>query len=222
MTDAVSDISVLIADDQALVRGGFQVILDSAPGIRVVGEAADGDEAIALARSLSPTVALLDIRMPGRDGLAAAREIVSAGSTRVVMVTTFDADEYVYEALRLGASGFLLKDARPEQLVDAVRSVAAGDALLDPVITRRLILQFAQAARPPATRPAVFEALTARESEVLRLIARGLSNAEIAAELVVEESTVKTHVARVLMKLGLRDRVQAVVMAYESGFVVPG
>jgi DNA-binding NarL/FixJ family response regulator len=218
---ATADITVLIVDDQRLVRAGFSVILGTEPGIEVVGEAGDGEEAIALARQLSPAVVLMDIRMPNLDGLAAARVILAETSCRVLMLTTFDSDEYVYAALRAGASGFLLKDAPSEQLVAAVRSVAAGDALIDPSITRRLIAQFVQASRPAATEPPQLASLTPRERDVLRLLAQGLSNAEIAADLVVEESTVKTHVGRILMKLNLRDRVQAVVLAYETGFVVP-
>ena len=214
-------ITVLIADDQRLVRAGFRVILASEPGISVVGEAADGLQAIALARTLTPAVVLMDIRMPNLDGLAAARRIIADGDSRVLILTTFDADEYVYEALKMGASGFLLKDAPPDQLVAAVRCIAAGDALIDPSITRRLIGRFAHAVRPAALQPAQLSELTQRELDVLRLVARGLANAEIAAELVVEESTVKTHVSRILMKLALRDRVQAVVVAYESGFVRP-
>ena len=222
MTEAPLPISVVIADDQRLVRSGFRVILDNAPGVDVVGEAADGGQAIAVVRELAPDVVLMDIRMPILDGLQAAREIVATTESRVLMLTTFDADEYVYEALRVGASGFLLKDALPEQLVGAVRAVAAGDALIDPAITRRLIMAFTRAARPLDELPAALTGLTTRELEVLRLIARGLSNSEIAEELFVEDSTIKTHVARVLMKLGLRDRVQAVVLAYETGFVAPG
>lgn len=221
MTEAPSSTSVVIADDQRLVRSGFRVILEAASDIEVVGEAADGEECIAVVHSLAPDVVLMDIRMPVLDGLAAAREIVATSQSKVLMLTTFDSDEYVYEALRVGASGFLLKDALPEQLVGAVRSVAAGDALIDPAITRKLILAFTRAARPIGALPAAFTSLTTRELDVLRLIARGLSNGEIAQELFVEESTVKTHVARVLMKLGLRDRVQAVVLAYETGFVTP-
>jgi DNA-binding NarL/FixJ family response regulator len=215
-------ISVLIADDQQMVRRGFRVILESEQGISVVAEAGDGREAVELARRHLPAVALLDIRMPILDGLRAARQVISVSpGTRVLILTTFDADEYVYEALRGGASGFLLKDAPADQLVTAVRSLAAGDALIDPAITRRLISRFALAARGPAGLPDELRQLTARELEVLRLVARGLSNLEIARELVVEENTVKTHVSRILMKLGLRDRVQAVVLAYELGFVTP-
>jgi DNA-binding NarL/FixJ family response regulator len=214
--------SVLIADDQQLVRAGFRVILGREPDLEVVGEAADGLEAMELAKQLEPTVVLMDIRMPNLDGLAAARMILAETSCRVLMLTTFDSDEYVYAALRAGASGFLLKDARSEQLVAAVRSVASGDALIDPSITRRLIEQFVAVTRPKTDELQQFAALTPRERDVLRLIAAGNSNAEIASELVVEESTVKTHVTRILMKLGLRDRVQAVVLAYESGFVTAG
>jgi DNA-binding NarL/FixJ family response regulator len=215
------EISVLIADDQRLVRAGFGVILGNEPDIKVIGEAGDGIEAVRLARSLSPTVVLMDIRMPNMDGLAAARVILTETNCRVLMLTTFDSDDYVYAALRAGASGFLLKDAPSEHLVAAVRVVAAGDALIDPSITRRLIQQFVNATRPRMEQPSQLASLTPRELEVLRLVAQGLSNAEVAARLVVEESTAKTHVARILMKLGLRDRVQAVVLAYECGFVVP-
>jgi DNA-binding NarL/FixJ family response regulator len=215
------EISVLIADDQRLVRAGFGVILGNEPDIKVIGEAGHGIEAIRLARSLSPTVVLMDIRMPNMDGLAAARVILSETNCRVLMLTTFDSDDYVYAALRAGASGFLLKDARSEHLVAAVRVVASGDALIDPSITRRLIQEFVNATRPRTEQPPQLESLTPRELEVLRLVAQGLSNSEIAARLIVEESTAKTHVARILMKLGLRDRVQAVVLAYECGFVVP-
>jgi DNA-binding NarL/FixJ family response regulator len=215
-------VTVVIADDQRMVRRGLRVILEAEPGIEVVAEAGDGREAVELVRRHRPAVALLDIRMPVMDGLHAAREVLALGAqTQVLILTTFDADEYVYEALRAGAGGFLLKDAPADQLVTAVRSLAAGDALIDPVITRRLIARFALAAQPPAGLPDELRPLTSRELEVLRLVARGLSNIEIARELVVEENTVKTHVRRMLTKLGLRDRVQAVVLAYESGFVLP-
>ena len=212
-------VSVLIADDQRLVRTGFRVILASEPGIDVVGEAANGVEAVDLARSRQPDVVLMDIRMPLLDGFEATRKVLAVSRSRVLILTTFDSDEYVYEALRAGASGFLLKDAPADQLITAVRCVAAGDALIDPSVTRRLIARFARSIQPAAT-PAAVASLTAREVDVLRLIARGRSNTEIAAELVIEESTVKTHVSRVLMKLALRDRVQAVVFAYETGLVV--
>lgn len=220
MTSPASNISVLVVDDQRLVRAGFQVILDLEPDITVVGEAGDGRDAIALATQLHPAVVLMDVRMPGMDGLTAARAIIDRTTSRVLMLTTFDSDEYVYAALRAGASGFLLKDTPSQHLVTAVRSVAAGDALIDPAITRRLIQRFVRATRPTTT-PEQLATLTPREREVLRHIARGLSNAEIATELTVEENTVKTHVGRILAKLGLRDRVQAVVLAYETGFVVP-
>jgi DNA-binding NarL/FixJ family response regulator/class 3 adenylate cyclase len=218
-------IRVLIVDDQALVRTGFRMILDSEENVEVVGEASDGREAIAEARRLRPDVVLMDVRMPEVDGIEATRTLLGAEAvdTRVVMLTTFDMDEYVYEALRAGASGFLLKDVPPEQLVAGIRAVASGDALLAPSITRRVIEEFVQ--RPPGSvrpRPAELDNLTSRESEVLKLLARGLSNAEIAKELFVSETTVKTHVAHVLTKLDLRDRVQAVVLAYESGLVEPG
>jgi DNA-binding NarL/FixJ family response regulator len=212
-------IKVLIADDQALVRTGFRKILESEPDLEVVGEAEDGGEAVEAGLLLRPDVVLMDIRMPRLDGLEATRRL--AGKTRVLVLTTFDLSEYVYEALRAGASGFLLKDAPAEQLVTAIRVVAEGNALLAPSITRRLIEEFAR--RPPATaRPAELEALSPRELEVLRLVARGLSNAEIASELYVGDATVKTHVSRILQKLSLRDRVQAVVLAYESGLLQPG
>jgi DNA-binding NarL/FixJ family response regulator len=217
-------IRVLIADDQALVRDGFGMILDAQPDIEVVGGAANGAEAIDRARELRPDVVLMDIRMPGVDGIEATRRLVGdgAGGPRILMLTTFDQNEYVYEAMKCGASGFLLKDVRREELVNAVRVVAAGDALLAPVLTRRLIEDFVRRPPPGAGPTGALADLTDRESEVLRLIARGLSNAEIAASLVVSEATVKTHVARILSKLGLRDRIQAVVLAYESGFVQPG
>jgi DNA-binding NarL/FixJ family response regulator len=212
-------IKVLIADDQALVRTGFRKILESEPDLEVVAEAGDGGEAVEAALLLRPDVVLMDIRMPRLDGLEATRRL--AGKTRVLVLTTFDVNEYVYEALRAGASGFLLKDAPADQLVTAIRVVAAGEALLAPSITRRLIEEFAR--RPPSNaRPAELEALSPRELDVLRLIARGLSNAEIASELYVGDATVKTHVSRILQKLSLRDRVQAVVLAYESGLLQPG
>jgi DNA-binding NarL/FixJ family response regulator len=215
-------ISVLIADDQRLVRAGFRVILASEPGIEVVGEAADGLQAIELARTLSPAVVLMDIRMPNMDGLEAARRMITTSPARVLILTTFSADEYVYEALQAGASGFMLKDTPPEQLIAAVRAAAAGNALIDASVTRRFIAQFTKAVRPATATPAELGVLTARELEVLRLLTQGLSNSEIAATLIVEESTVKTHVSRILMKLGLRDRVQAVILAYETGFVHAG
>lgn len=212
-------IKVLIADDQALVRTGFRKILESEPDLEVVGEAGDGGEAVEASLLLGPDVVLMDIRMPRLDGLEATRML--AGKTRVLVLTTFDLNEYVYEALRAGASGFLLKDAPADQLVTAIRVVAAGDALLAPSVTRRLIEEFAR--RPPSNaRPEELEALSPRELEVLQLVARGLSNAEIAGELFLGDATVKTHVSRILQKLTLRDRVQAVVLAYESGLMQPG
>ena len=216
--------SVVIADDQDLLRTGFRVILDAEPDITVVGESADGRSAVDLVRRRRPDVVLMDIRMPELDGLQAGERILSHPglATAVVMLTTFDRDEYVYEALRIGASGFLLKDAPADRLLDAVRVVAAGDALLAPSITRGLIEQFARVARPgPGAIPAALSELTPRELDVLRLVARGLTNGEIAAELVLGENTIKTHVAHLLGKLGLRDRVQAVVLAYETGLVAP-
>jgi DNA-binding NarL/FixJ family response regulator len=216
-------IRILVVDDQALVRGGFRLILDSQPDLEVVGEAADGREALAMARELRPDVVLMDVRMPGMDGLEATRRLLSGGEApRVLMLTTFDLDEYVYDALRAGASGFLLKDVRPELLAEAVRVVADGDTLLAPAITRRLVQQYVRRIRPGSTRPAALDALTERELAVLRLLARGRSNGEIASELYLSETTVKTHVTHVFGKLGLRDRAQAVVMAYESGLVEPG
>ena len=216
-------ISVLLADDQAMVRAGFRLILSAEPDITVAGEAADGVQAVAAARRLRPDVTWMDVRMPHLDGIAATRQLLENGlaPTRVVVLTTFDVDSHVYDALRAGASGFLLKNAPPEDLVQAIRVVAAGAALLDPAVTRRVIEEFA---RNPATgpRPPEVNRLTDRELEVLHLVARGLSNAEIAATLVVSEATVKTHVARMLDKLRLRDRVQAVVYAYEHGLVRPG
>jgi DNA-binding NarL/FixJ family response regulator len=215
-------IRVLIADDQELVRTGFRVILNAEPDVEVVGEASDGRETIEAVSSLSPEVVLMDIRMPNLDGIEATRRIVKGDrSPRVLILTTFDLDEYVYEALRAGASGFLLKDAGADELLHAVRVVAAGEALLSPSITRRLIEDYAR--RPPAReQPPALAELTARELEVLRLIARGLSNGDIARELFVGDATVKTHVARIFAKLDLHDRAQAVVLAYESGLVQPG
>jgi len=220
-----STIRVLIADDQALVRAGFKMILEAEEDVEVVGEAADGGEALDEVRRLRPDVVLMDVRMPDLDGIEATRQLMSDpdASSKVVMLTTFDMDEYVYEALRAGASGFLLKDVPPEQLVDGIRAVASGDALLAPSITKRVIEEFVsrpRAAAPPSP-PAEVGDLTDRELEVLKQVARGLSNAEIAQELFVSEATVKTHVAHVFRKLGLRDRVQAVVFAYESGLVQP-
>src|SRR3954469_8172232 len=216
---------VLIADDQALVRAGFRMILDAEDDLDVVGEASDGAEAVRMARELRPDVVLMDIRMPELDGIEATRRVPELGTdppVRVLMLTTFDLNEYVYEALRAGASGFLLKDVPPEQLAAGIRIVAQGEALLAPSITKRLIQEFARATPATPEPPRGLDELTARELEVFKLVARGLSNAEVAQELIVSETTVKTHVARVLMKLGLRDRVQAVVLAYESGVAVPG
>jgi DNA-binding NarL/FixJ family response regulator len=222
-------IRVLLVDDHALVRTGFRMVLDSEPDLEVVGEAADGHQAIDSAARLKPDVVLMDVRMPGLDGIAATRAIVAAGGDggssgpKVLILTTFDLDEYVFDSLTAGASGFLLKDVPPEQLTAGIRAVAAGDALLAPAVTRRLIDEFVQAGRRRTTSPpAALGELTPRELEVLGLVARGLSNAEIAAALVVEETTVKTHVSRLLAKLGLRDRVQAVVLAYESGLAGGG
>jgi DNA-binding NarL/FixJ family response regulator len=216
-------IRVLIADDESLVRGGLRMILEAQNDIEVAAEAEDGHRAVRLAEQLEPDVVLMDVRMPGLDGLEATRRILAARTgARIIVLTTFDLDEYVYEAMRAGASGFLLKSARPQQLVEAVRSVVTGDALLAPEITQRLLAEFLR--RPPpgaALRPGMNE-LTRRELEVLELIAAGLSNAEIAARLIVGEETVKTHVSRVFLKLGLRDRVQAVIAAYETGLVRPG
>jgi DNA-binding NarL/FixJ family response regulator len=214
-------IRTLLADDQALVRSGFRMILEARDDIDVVGEAADGAEAVELALRLDPDVILMDVRMPRLDGVEATRRLTNAGSrARVVILTTFDLDEYVHEAIRAGASGFLLKDVQPTQLVDAVRVIAGGDALLAPTVTRRLLDRFAQSA-PDREQPPSLQSLTPRELEILRLVAGGLSNAEIAQALVVSEATVKTHVSSILRKLHLRDRVQAVVAAYDAGLVVP-
>jgi DNA-binding NarL/FixJ family response regulator len=220
-------IGILIADDQTLVRTGFRMILEAESDLRVIAEAKDGIDAVEAARRSRPDVVLMDIRMPRLDGLEATRRILAgarpADGPRILMLTTFDLDEYVLDALRAGASGFLLKDVPPEQLVAGIRAVADGQALLAPTVTRRLIETFVDAsARANAPRPAALDELTEREHEVLRLIARGLSNAEIAETFVISGTTVKTHVARVLGKLGLRDRVQAVVFAYEAGVVTPG
>jgi DNA-binding NarL/FixJ family response regulator len=216
-------IRILVADDQELVRAGLQMVLEAEEDFEIVGEAADGTEAVELARLKKPDVVLMDVRMPGVDGIEATRRLAQseiADRVRVLILTTFDLDEYVYAALRAGASGFLLKDAPPDQLAQAIRIVASGNALLAPSVTRRLIDEFARSAAPEdADIP--LDSLTEREQEVLKLVAQGLSNAEIAAELIVEETTVKTHVRHVLQKLGLRDRVQAVVAAYEAGLVRP-
>jgi DNA-binding NarL/FixJ family response regulator len=224
MTAEMAPIRVLVVDDQELVRSGFCVILDAADGITVIGEAANGEAAVSQVAARSPDVVLMDIRMPGMDGLEATRLITGgpAAAPKVVMLTTFDLDEYVYEALRAGASGFLLKDSPRHDLIAAVRAAAAGDAMLAPTVTRRLIEAFAR--RPPETAPSPsrLASLTARERDVLLMLARGHSNAEIAADLFVSEATVKTHVGNLLAKLGLRDRVQAVILAYETGLVVPG
>jgi DNA-binding NarL/FixJ family response regulator len=217
-------IRVLIADDQALVRGGFRLILDGQPDIDVVGESEDGTEAVERALELSPDVVLMDIRMPGIDGLEATRRLVRSApsSLRVLILTTFDLDEYVYEAMLAGASGFLVKDVPPVELVHGVRTVAAGDALLAPSVVRRLLSEFVRRPPPGEGRPRQLTALTERELQVLTLVARGRSNSEIAGDLVVSETTVKTHVTHVLQKLDLRDRVQAVVLAYETGLVQAG
>jgi DNA-binding NarL/FixJ family response regulator len=216
-------IRVVVADDQALVRGGFRLILQTQPDIEVVGEAADGREAVARTREQRPDVVLMDIRMPGMDGLEATRRLMTTQNPpRVLMLTTFDLDEYVYDALRAGASGFLLKDVRPEQLADAVRAVAAGDTLLAPAITRRLVEQYLRRPPPGARTPLGLGELTDRELDVLRLVARGKSNQQIAGTLFLGESTVKTHLTHLFAKLGLRDRAQAVVLAYESGLIQPG
>jgi DNA-binding NarL/FixJ family response regulator len=217
-------IRVLLADDQALVRGGFRSILEGHDDIEVVGEAADGAEAYEAALRTAPDVVLMDVRMPRVDGIEATRRLLADARVRarVLILTTFDHDEYVYEALRAGAGGFLLKSAPARELAAAVRTVAAGDALLAPEIVRRMIEDYVRRPRPGSAAPAALGELTAREREVLGLVARGRSNAEIAGELYLSEPTVKTHVSRILTKLGLRDRVQAVVLAYESGLVQPG
>ena len=218
-------IRVLVADDQGMVRAGFRMILEAQPDLEVVGEASDGRQAVEAARRLRPDVVLMDIRMPLMDGIEATRRLAGPGVTdpvQVLVLTTFDLDEYVFEALRAGASGFLLKDLPREELVRAVRVVAGGEALLAPRVTRRLIEEFARRPASAEHRPEALAALTAREREVLELMARGHSNAEIATELVISEQTVKTHVGNVLAKLGLRDRIQAVILAYEVGLIQPG
>jgi DNA-binding NarL/FixJ family response regulator len=217
-------IRVLLADDQALVRGGFRALLDSEDDIEVAGEAADGDEAVEQALALNPDVVLMDIRMPGTDGLEATRRIGAddrLGDVKIVILTTFDLDEYVFEALRVGASGFLVKDTEPAELLHAVRVVAAGDALLSPGVTRRLVAEFAQRSRQPHAATEL-DVLTEREREIVALVGEGLSNDEIAARLVVSPATAKTHVSRAMIKLGVRDRAQLVVVAYQTGLVRPG
>jgi DNA-binding NarL/FixJ family response regulator len=216
-------IRVLIADDQGMVRSGFSILLNAQPDIHVIGEAVNGEEAVTMAAEQRPDVVLMDVQMPVMDGLAATR-LVTAGENapKVLVLTTFDLDDYVYEALRAGASGFLLKDASAGELSEAVRVVARGDALLAPAVTRRLIAEFARMGAPRGPDGRLAEGLTERETEVLGLVARGMSNAEVAAKLVVAEQTVKTHVGRILMKLELRDRTQAVVYAYETGLIRPG
>jgi len=214
-------ITVVLADDQAMVRAGFRRLLDTEPDVDVVGEAADGAQLVQLVSQLRPQVALVDIRMPNMDGIEATRRITAAGSTHVVILTTFDLDEYVYDALRAGASGFLLKDASPDQMIAGVHAAANGDALIAPSVTRRLLAEFAR--RPHSTDAnRALASLTERERDILLRLGRGMSNAEIAAELFLGEATIKTHVGNVLAKLGLRDRIQAVVYAYENGVLTPG
>jgi DNA-binding NarL/FixJ family response regulator len=217
----LSTTRVLVVDDQALVRGGFSMILEAEPDLVVVGEAADGVEALRMVSEHSPDVVLMDVRMPRMDGIEATRRITAAARARVLVLTTFDLDEYVYDAVRAGASGFLLKDVPPRDLAHAVRTVAAGNSLVAPSVTRRLLEEFVRRP-PPGRRPERLDGLTEREVQVLGLLARGWSNAELAGHLVLSETTVKTHVTRILTKLGLRDRVQAVVLAYEAGLVLPG
>ena len=216
-------IRVLLADDQALVRAGFRMIIDAQPDMTVVAEAVDGNDVLDQTRREVPDVILMDIRMPHIDGIEATRRLIASGCTaRILMLTTFDLDEYLYESMRAGASGFLLKTAPPRQLVAAIRDITDGDTLVAPAMTRRLVEEFVHRPRPETAAPAALSRLTPRELEVLKLIAKGLSNCELAHTLFVSETTAKTHVARILNKLGLRDRVQAVVMAYESGVVRPG
>jgi DNA-binding NarL/FixJ family response regulator len=218
-------VRILLADDQELVRAGLEMIIDATEDLQVVGQAEDGEQAVELARRLKPDVVLMDVRMPAMDGIDATRRIVGqrAGDTpRVLMLTTFDLDEYVFGAFKAGASGFLVKDAPRDQIVEGIAAVAAGEALASPSVTRRLIERFADAPGPAPARPPELDELTPREAEVLELMARGLSNTELAARLYLSEKTVKTHVGRILMKLGVRDRVQAVILAYEAGVVVPG
>ena len=216
-------IGIVVADDHEVVRAGFAALLDTQPDFTVLGTAADGGEAVRVCRDLRPDVVLMDVRMPSLDGIEATRQLADGPGPRVLILTTFDLDEYVFDALRAGASGFLLKDVTAERLFDAVRVIAAGEALLAPAVTRRLIIEFTRLRPVSGTPPsAILGTLTPRETEVLRLVAEGMSNPEIARRLVVTEETVKTHVSRILAKLGLRDRTQAVVAAYESGLVVPG
>jgi DNA-binding NarL/FixJ family response regulator len=223
MTSMTSPVRIIVADDHHVVRTGFATLLETQPDFTVVGTASDGAEAVRMCRDLSPDVILMDVRMPVMDGIEATRQLSEGPRPRVLILTTFDLDQYVYDALCAGASGFLLKDVTAERLFDAVRVIAAGEALLAPAVTRRLISEFARLRpRPDGAPAAPLGTLTPRETQVLRLVAEGLSNPEIAARLVVTEETVKTHVSRMLSKLGLRDRTQAVVTAYESGLVVPG
>jgi DNA-binding NarL/FixJ family response regulator len=225
MSAPAAAVRIVVADDHQIVRSGFAALLDTQPDFTVVGTAEDGADAVRVCRETSPDVVLMDVRMPGMDGIEATRQLTGPDEDRprIVILTTFDLDDYVYDALRAGASGFLLKDVTAEQLFDAVRVVAAGEALLAPTVTRRLIREFArQRPRTDASRDAIVATLTPRETQVLRLVAEGLSNPEIAARFTVTEETVKTHVSRILAKLGLRDRTQAVITAYETGLVVPG
>lgn len=219
-----SPIRVLIADDQSLVRSGFRMILGTQPDVEVIGEAGDGHDAVVLARELNPDVLLMDVRMPEMDGIEATRTLLAdpSSTTRVLILTTFDGDSHVYDAVRAGASGFLLKTVSPGQLIEAVRTVAAGDAILDPIVTGRLLAEFARAPHPADGVPDAFTALSPRELDTARYVAQGLSNAEIAQRMFLSEPTIKTHVTAILAKLGVRDRVQVVVRAYETGLVRPG